>query len=89
MSNLIPELSITEKEATQALNQLVAVIVGRRFAMQTEEYKDSPCLRIGKCHQLVLNEYSQAIGDPMKTKQVQRKLDSISSLAVLAKVWFL
>tara|TARA_R100000231_G_scaffold136125_1_gene111141 strand:- start:259 stop:516 length:258 start_codon:yes stop_codon:yes gene_type:complete len=81
MSNLV-----TEKEAIQALNQLVAVVVGRRFAMQTEEYRDSPSLRIEKCHRLVLNEYSQAIGDPIKTSQVKRKLDSINSLAVLAKI---
>ena len=77
---------ITKEQAIIAFNQLAAVVVGRRFAMQTEEYRDSPSLRIEKCHRLVLNEYSQAIGDPIKTSQVKRKLDSINSLAVLAKI---
>ena len=77
---------ITKEQAITAFNQLAAVVVGRRFAMQTEEYRDSPSLRIEKCHRLVLNEYSQAVGDPIKTSQVERKLNSLSSLAVLAKI---
>ena len=76
----------TREQAIVAFNQLAALIVGRRFAMQTEELRESPSLRIKKCRQLVSEEGDQALGDPIKSKQVIRKLESLNSLAIFAKI---
>lgn len=54
---------ITERQAVDALNQLLSVLVGKRFAMQTDELKRLPSERIKQCHKLVLTEYAEAVGD--------------------------
>ena len=36
---------ITERQAVDALNQLLSVLVGKRFAMQTDELKRMPSER--------------------------------------------
>jgi len=77
---------VKEEEATRALNQLLSIIVGRRFAMQTDQYKDSPIKRIDECHDLVIKEYQEAVGDPKRLVQVQRKMDSLQSLSTLARL---
>tara|TARA_R100000781_G_scaffold51272_1_gene33791 strand:+ start:870 stop:1151 length:282 start_codon:yes stop_codon:yes gene_type:complete len=77
---------VKEEEAQRALNQLLSIIVGRRFAMQTDQYKDTPSKRIDECHHLVINEFAESIGDPKKTFQVQRKMESLQSLTTLARL---
>ena len=77
---------VKEEEAKRALNQLLSVIVGRRFAMQTDKYKDSPIKRIDQCHHLIIKEFEEAVGDPRRLVQVQRKMDSLQSLTTLAKL---
>ena len=77
---------VKEEEATRALNQLLSIIVGRRFAMQTDKYKDSPIKRIDQCHHLIIKEFEEAVGDPRRLVQVQRKMDSLQSLTTLAKL---
>tara|TARA_R100000781_G_scaffold10080_1_gene9775 strand:- start:319 stop:642 length:324 start_codon:yes stop_codon:yes gene_type:complete len=77
---------VKEEEATRALNQLLSVIVGRRFAMQTDQYKDHPLERIDKCHHLISQEFAEAVGDPKRIVQVQRKMDSLQSLTTLARL---
>ena len=77
---------VKEEEATRALNQLLSIIVGRRFAMRTDQYKDSPIKRIDECHHLVINEFQEAVGDPKRLVQVQRKMDSLQSLTTLARL---
>ena len=77
---------VKEEEATRALNQLLSISVGRRFAMQTDQYKDSPIKRIDECHHLVIKEFQEAVGDPKRLVQVQRKMDSLQSLSTLAKL---
>ena len=77
---------VKEEEATRALNQLLSIIVGRRFAMQTDQYKDTPMKRIDECHHLVIKEFSEAVGDPRRTVQVQRKMESLQSLTTLARL---
>jgi len=77
---------VKEEEATRALNQLLSIIVGRRFAMQTDQYKKSPVKRIDECHHLVINEFQEVVGDPKRLVQVQRKMDSLQSLSTLARL---
>ena len=77
---------VTEKQAVDALNQLLSVLVGKRFAMQTDEFKRLPSERIKLCHKLVLTEYAEAVGDIKRVAQVKRKMDSLESLAVLAEL---
>jgi len=77
---------VKEEEAKRALNQLLSVIVGRRFAMQTDKYKESPIKRIDQCHHLIIKEFEEAVGDPKRLVQVQRKMDSLQSLTTLAKL---
>ena len=77
---------ITERQAVDALNQLLSVLVGKRFAMQTDELKRMPSERIKQCHKLVLTEYAEAVGDIKRVAQVKRKMDSLESLAILAEL---
>ena len=76
----------TEEEVTRALNQLTALIVGKRFAMETDEYKTDPAERISKCHLLVISELQESANDSKKVFQAQRKLDSLQSLKILAQL---
>jgi hypothetical protein len=54
--------------------------------MQTDQYKDSPIKRIDECHHLVIKEFQEAVGDPKRVVQVQRKMDSLQSLTTLARL---
>ena len=75
----------TEREAVKALNQLLAVVVGKRFAIQTDNWRNIPTERINQCHKLIVaNEYAEAGGDFKKLAQVKRKIESLDSLNVLS-----
>ena len=77
----------TEEDVTKALNQLTALIVGKRFAMATDEYKADPLERISKCHILVVRRELQGSAHNSKGFfQAQRKLDSLQSLKILARL---
>ena len=77
---------ITEDQSVNALNQLLSVLVGKRFAMQTDKLKRIPSERIKQCHKLVLTEYAEAVGDIKRVAQVKRKMDSLESLSVLSEL---
>tara|TARA_Y100001968_G_scaffold162726_1_gene148820 strand:+ start:213 stop:479 length:267 start_codon:yes stop_codon:yes gene_type:complete len=77
---------VTEDQSVDALNQLLSVLVGKRFAMQTDEFKRIPSERIKQCHKLVLTEYAEAVGDIKRVAQVKRKMDSLESLSVLSEL---
>ena len=77
---------ITEDQSVDALNQLLSVLVGKRFAMQTDGLKRIPSERIKQCHKLVLTEYAEAVGDIKRVAQVKRKMDSLESLGVLSEL---
>ena len=85
---------LTEKDAAfRALNQLCSVMSGRRFARDTDSLKDNPAKRIQRCTQLTLEEAKAAaieqIGTPEGDRlmaQANRKIDSLRSLAVLARI---
>ena len=80
--------------ANGALNQLLCEIVGSHHANSTESLKDNPTARVKQCTQLTMIEYSEAasllsdcVPDAKRmVSQAQRKLDSLSSLAVLANL---
>ena len=77
---------VTEDQSVDALNQLLSVLVGKRFAMQTDGLKRIPSERIKQCHKLVLTEYAEAVGDIKRVAQVKRKMDSLESLSVLSEL---
>ena len=82
-----------ESAAVRAVNQLLSVIVGRNAARATDPLKDNPSARIQACTEIAAEEQKKAIGqlseDPgasRQVQQVQRKLDSLGSLQVLANL---
>ncbi len=78
---------VTEKqEAERALNQLLSLIVGSRFARETDCYKDRPLERIAACYRFAIQEHKETFGSEIKMNQINRKLDSLKSLTVLAQL---
>ena len=71
----------------RALNQLLSVIAGARYARETDKLKSDPIERIKKCLELTLIEHKQAtdsLGENPEAgrkamNQVHRKLDSLQS----------
>lgn len=88
----MPDLT-TQATAYRALNQLCSVTAGRMWARQTDELKDDPSSRIQKCIELTLGEAQDAAArqatDPSADRQLSqanRKIDSLRSLALLARI---
>lgn len=87
-------LPLTSRDAAlRAVNQLLSVVVGRDIARATDNLKHQPADRVKEALALTVKEYQDAVSsmatDPngtQKVKQVQRKLDSLSSLQVLSNV---
>ena len=83
-------------ELLEAINQLIAIVVGRQTARVTDVHKDSPSERIYQCMQLALNEHQDAqdsvkegsADGRQRCKQATRKLDTLQSLDVLAEAIF-
>ena len=81
-----------QSEVEKALNQLISIVVGAKFAKESDYLQDRPRERVQKCLELALAEYGQASSllqdSPPEAKaklaQVHRKLDSLQSLIVLA-----
>ena len=76
----------TKPEVYKALSQLTAVITGGKFARATKDLESDPCKRIEHCYQLTISEQKEAFGDFNKKNQVQRKVDSLYSLNLLAQL---
>ena len=84
-----PSMSEPSKQAAhRALNQLMSLVVGRRFASQTDNLKTDPEARLNALRALVAAEVAEgaqlmAQGSPDGKKRLdqgQRKLDSLDSL---------
>ena len=82
-----------ESAAKRAVNQLLSVIVGKYSARETDHLKDDPSARVQACVSLAGEEFQKALKqlatDPSANKQVQqvqRKMDSLGSLQVLANL---
>lgn len=77
----------------RAINQLLSVIVGAKYARETDELKVDPSERIRRCLELTLVEHKQATDSLEHDSdagrkamgQVHRKLDSLHSLSILAE----
>lgn len=89
-----PMADLTSKSsAYRALNQLCSITAGRMFARDTDKLKEDPTARIQRCIELTLGEAqkaaSQQATDPNADRllsQANRKMDSLRSLALLARI---
>ena len=82
-----------DQEQLKALNQLLALVIGGRIAKRTEHLKSAPLNRITHVQKIIADEELQEATRDLqdgyddasrKISQVERKLDSLSSLKVLA-----
>ena len=90
-----------DQEQLKALNQLLSLVIGGRIARQTEHLKSAPINRINHAQKIIADtelkdvtndlqnwanlspEYSDA---SRRLSQVERKMDSLQSLKVLAEM---
>ena len=87
-------LGLTQRSAAErAVNQLLSVIVGKYPARETDHLKNNPSARVQACVSLAGEEYQKALKqlatDPSASRQVQqvqRKMDSLGSLQVIANL---
>lgn len=72
--------------ARDAVNQLISLVAGARFARKTERLKIDNLGRVDKCISLVMEEYKSAMynNDLKAEQQANRKLASFKSLRVLS-----
>ena len=77
---------LSKEEIYKAINQLTALVIGGRFARATNQYQKNPKERIEHCYQLTISEQADSFGDFNKKNQVQRKVDSLYSLNLLAQL---
>lgn len=75
-------------DVLRALNQLIALVVGRNGAIATNHLADAPLERIGELINIASRDLTEAVttGDQQTTKQAQRKLESLGSLRILSTV---
>lgn len=75
-------------DVLRALNQLIALVVGRNGAIATNHLADAPLERIGELISIASRDLTEAVtsGDQQATKQAQRKLESLGSLRILSTV---
>ena len=90
-----------DQEQLKSLNQLLSLVIGGRIARQTEHLKSAPINRINHAQKIIADtelkdvtndlqnwsnlspEYSDA---SKRLSQVERKMDSLKSLKVLAEM---
>ena len=90
-----------DQEQLKSLNQLLSLVIGGRIASQTEHLKSAPINRINHAQKIIADtelkdvtndlqnwsnlspEYSDA---SRRLSQVERKMDSLQSLKVLAEM---
>ena len=90
-----------DQEQLKSLNQLLSLVIGGRIARQTEHLKSAPINRINHAQKIIADtelkdvtndlqnwsnlspEYSDA---SRRLSQVERKIDSLKSLKVLAEM---
>ena len=90
-----------DQEQLKSLNQLLSLVIGGRIARQTEHLKSAPINRINHAQKIIADtelkdvtndlqnwsnlspEYSDA---SRRLSQVERKMDSLKSLKILAEM---
>ena len=84
-----------DQEQLKALNQLLALVIGGRIAKRTEHLKSAPINRINHAQKIIadgeLQEATRDLQDgydgaSKRLSQVERKIDSLKSLKVLAEM---
>ena len=84
-----------DQEQLKAINQLLALVIGGRIARQTEHLKSAPINRINHAQKIIadgeLQEATRDLQDgydgaSKRLSQVERKIDSLKSLKVLAEM---
>ena len=84
-----------DQEQLKAINQLLALVIGGRIARQTEHLKSAPLNRVNHAEKIIadkeLQEATRDLQDgyedaSKKISQIQRKLESLGSLKILAGV---
>ena len=84
-----------DQEQLKALNQLLSLVIGGRIAKQTEHLKSAPINRINHAQKIIadgeLQEATRDLQDgydgaSKRLSQVERKIDSLKSLKVLAEM---
>ena len=84
-----------DQEQLKALNQLLSLVIGGRIARQTEHLKSAPINRINHAQKIIadgeLQEATRDLQDgydgaSKRLSQVERKIDSLKSLKVLAEM---
>ena len=86
---------VKDQEQLKALNQLLSLVIGGRIARQTEHLKSAPINRINHAQKIIadgeLQEATRDLQDgydgaSKRLSQVERKIDSLKSLKVLAEM---
>ena len=86
---------VKDQEQLKALNQLLSLVIGGRIARQTEHLKSAPINPINHAQKIIADEELQEAtrdlqdgydGASKKLSQVERKIDSLKSLKVLAEM---
>ena len=84
-----------DQEQLKSLNQLLSLVIGGRIARQTEHLKSAPINRINHAQKIIadgeLQEATRDLQDgyenaSKRLSQVERKIDSLKSLKVLAEM---
>ena len=84
-----------DQEQLRAINQLLALVIGGRIARQTEHLKSAPLNRVNHAEKIIadkeLQEATRDLQDgyedaSKKISQIQRKLESLGSLKILAEM---
>ena len=89
-----------DQEQLKSLNQLLSLVIGGRIARQTEHLKSAPINRINHAQKIIadtelkdvtkdLQDWSNLSPDSdasRRLSQVERKMDSLKSLKVLAEM---
>ena len=83
--NIMTSAQITKDQIIDSINQLTAVVIGRKFAKYTNEYEENPKERIYESFKLIHDEQAKSFGDIRKSEQVQRKISSLQSLLLLTR----
>ena len=87
--------TMKDQEQLKSLNQLLSLVIGGRIARQTEHLKNAPINRINHAQKIIadgeLQEATRDLQDgyenaSKRLSQVERKIDSLKSLKVLAEM---
>ena len=87
--------TMKDQEQLKSLNQLLSLVIGGRIAKQTEHLKNAPLNRIDHAQKIIAEtELIEATldlkdnyeGASKRLSQVERKIDSLKSLKVLAEM---